>query len=456
MAGGTVYRTAVVEEICDRAHEQGIHVHLDGAQGIQRGDLLERARGGDDEEIRLRAVLPEQGARRAGRIDDRRQPRLHRALPADPQDARRRHAPGGRARGGRAGRARGGPEAAAGSITTTRRCSRGELARMPGIALDPSKVQTNIVIFSVKPSGLSSADFLAQIAARGVLAVPVDADRVRMVTHLDVSRSDIEKAAEIVAQALAVRDHTPRKPIRIPACGGSSRSSAPSSSAAASAGRRSSPDLALILGGLAERTQQYYDRFISIICTETVHKQDLRSNLAPVGRPRTTVYELSVSRDSSGEGRRHVPRRANAAIGERAPRAKESGSRVHGSENRHARAAGVSARAQPAAIPVYPRRRGWRPSRHASDRLHRDAAGARAHHVGRQLLRGRRRRAQGARLVRSETATTCCRVDMRLSKPFLVPLPEGSFGVRPAIRVEKSEMTPPLLDVSIFSNPTRP
>ena len=30
-------------------------------------------------------------------------------------------------------------------------------------------------------------------------------------------------------------------------------------------------------------------------------------------------------------------------------------------------------------------------------------------------------------------------VDVRLSKPFLIPLPEGSFGVQPAIRVEKSE-----------------
>ena len=44
-------------------------------------------------------------------------------------------------------------------------------------------------------------------------------------------------------------------------------------------------EIALILRGLTERTQQYYDRFISIICTETVHQQDLRYNLAPVGRP---------------------------------------------------------------------------------------------------------------------------------------------------------------------------
>ena len=167
------------------------------------------------------------------------------------------------------------------SITTTRKSSRSELARNPGIALDPAKVQTNIVIFSVKPSGLSSADFLAQIAARGVLAVPVDADRVRMVTHLDVNRADIEKAAEIVnADALPIRIRGVRRLVLLACaflvCGTGARA-------------RTSVDLATILGGLAERTQQYYDRFISIICTETVHTQDLKFNLAPAGTPRTTV-----------------------------------------------------------------------------------------------------------------------------------------------------------------------
>src|SRR5438093_3626764 len=32
MAGGTVYPTKVSEEICDRAHDAGIRVHLDGAR----------------------------------------------------------------------------------------------------------------------------------------------------------------------------------------------------------------------------------------------------------------------------------------------------------------------------------------------------------------------------------------------------------------------------------------
>ena len=36
-------------------------------------------------------------------------------------------------------------------------------------------------------------------------------------------------------------------------------------------------------------------------------------------------------------------------------------------------------------------------------------------------------------------------VDVRLSNPFLIPLPDGFFGIRPAIRVEKSEMTAPVL-----------
>jgi threonine aldolase len=47
---------------------------------------------------------------------------------------------------------------------------------------------------------LSSSEFLAELAQRGVLAVPVDQEKVRMVTHLDVDRKDVEKAAGIVAE----------------------------------------------------------------------------------------------------------------------------------------------------------------------------------------------------------------------------------------------------------------
>jgi hypothetical protein len=57
-----------------------------------------------------------------------------------------------------------------------------------------------------------------------------------------------------------------------------------------------------VLSHLADRTQQYYDRFTSIICTETARQQDLRYNLEPIGKPRVTVFELSVSRDPKAQG----------------------------------------------------------------------------------------------------------------------------------------------------------
>jgi threonine aldolase len=74
------------------------------------------------------------------------------------------------------------------------------LADIPGIGITPAKVQTNIVIYDVKKAGFSSADFLDALSNKNVLAVPVDSDRVRMVTHLDVNRQDIEKAAAAVRQ----------------------------------------------------------------------------------------------------------------------------------------------------------------------------------------------------------------------------------------------------------------
>ncbi len=40
MAGGTVYPTRTVNEICERAHEQGIHVHLDGARVFNAATYL--------------------------------------------------------------------------------------------------------------------------------------------------------------------------------------------------------------------------------------------------------------------------------------------------------------------------------------------------------------------------------------------------------------------------------
>lgn len=72
------------------------------------------------------------------------------------------------------------------------------LAPLPAVELDPSTVETNIVIF-----GVDDAPALVARLAERVELQAVDAHRVRAVTHLDVSREDVLRAFDAVAEALA-------------------------------------------------------------------------------------------------------------------------------------------------------------------------------------------------------------------------------------------------------------
>lgn len=72
------------------------------------------------------------------------------------------------------------------------------LAGLRGAEIDPATVRTNIVIFRLTPElcGGSSATFLRRIKEVGVLGVTVSQDKVRLVTHRDVSRAQIDQAIE--------------------------------------------------------------------------------------------------------------------------------------------------------------------------------------------------------------------------------------------------------------------
>jgi len=76
------------------------------------------------------------------------------------------------------------------------------LLRIPGITIEPDKVQTNIVLYDVRKTGLTSSQFLQKLAGCKVLGGPVDARRVRMVTHLDVDREDIEQALRRIGEVV--------------------------------------------------------------------------------------------------------------------------------------------------------------------------------------------------------------------------------------------------------------
>ena len=76
------------------------------------------------------------------------------------------------------------------------------LAELPGVKLDPERVQTNIVIFDISGTGLTTAQCTQEFKARGVLANGINAREMRMVTHYDVSRADIEQTLTYAREIL--------------------------------------------------------------------------------------------------------------------------------------------------------------------------------------------------------------------------------------------------------------
>lgn len=74
-----------------------------------------------------------------------------------------------------------------------RRLAEG-LACLPGILLDPARIQTNIVIFDLAPDAPSAADLLSVLAKRGIKMGAVSARRVRAVTHYGIEAEDVEVA----------------------------------------------------------------------------------------------------------------------------------------------------------------------------------------------------------------------------------------------------------------------
>ena len=78
------------------------------------------------------------------------------------------------------------------------------LAAVPGLAVDLEKVQTNMVFLEVIPcgAGLDAFQYAARLQEQGVLLNPLGKSRLRAVTHLDVSRGEIEAAIPRFAQAL--------------------------------------------------------------------------------------------------------------------------------------------------------------------------------------------------------------------------------------------------------------
>jgi threonine aldolase len=74
------------------------------------------------------------------------------------------------------------------------------LSSVEALGVHPERVATNIVIVPTERLGLRADELAARLAQRGVLASVYGPKMMRLVTHHDVSRDDVERAAAAVIE----------------------------------------------------------------------------------------------------------------------------------------------------------------------------------------------------------------------------------------------------------------
>ncbi|HEY3108539.1 MAG TPA: beta-eliminating lyase-related protein, partial [Chloroflexota bacterium] len=82
------------------------------------------------------------------------------------------------------------------------------LASLSGLELDMATVQTNILIFRVRPGSMSADDFSAALSVEGVRCGSIGDNKIRMVTHYGITADDVReavRAAERVLRAPVLR-----------------------------------------------------------------------------------------------------------------------------------------------------------------------------------------------------------------------------------------------------------
>ncbi len=199
MAGGRVFGPERLEPILELARAAEVPVHLDGARiwnaAVALGvDAAELTHGFDTVMFCLSKGL---GAPVGSLLCASRE-RI-----AEAREIRRQLGGAMRQVGviAAAGRValRDGPGRLADDHAHARRLAE-VLAELPGVELDPAAVETNIGIFRIRSirgaTDAPAAAWVAAARAAGVLLSALDADRIRFVTHRDLSRAAIEYAID--------------------------------------------------------------------------------------------------------------------------------------------------------------------------------------------------------------------------------------------------------------------
>jgi threonine aldolase len=208
MAGGAIYPTTHVNEICEQAHAAGLKVHLDGARVFNASVALnervsQMTKKCDSVMFCLSKGLGAPvGSMIVGSRDFIEQARIYRKM-----------------FGG--GMRQVGVIAAAGLVALEKSPARLHedhenakslaegVAQIPGLKIDPATVRTNIVIFDCQATGMNAVEFCDALYPTGIWVQDTALYSVRLVTHWNIDRAGADRAlSEIRSLAQKRRTHT--------------------------------------------------------------------------------------------------------------------------------------------------------------------------------------------------------------------------------------------------------
>ncbi|KXJ98266.1 MAG: L-threonine aldolase [Acidobacteria bacterium OLB17] len=203
-AGGSVMTPEHTRELCENAHREGLPVHLDGARIFNAAtalgcDVRELAADCDSVMFCLSKGL---GAPAGSML-------VGSAEFIEGARSWRKRLGGGMRQVGILAAAgiialEEGPQRLAVDHRNAKNLAQA-LAAMPNVGIDVERVVTNIVIFDVSRTGMTAAEIVANLKEKGVLAIGFGT-QIRMVTHLNVSETDIDEAIAALGEILDSTD----------------------------------------------------------------------------------------------------------------------------------------------------------------------------------------------------------------------------------------------------------
>lgn len=77
-----------------------------------------------------------------------------------------------------------------------------EISKIPGLAIDPKRVKTNIIYFELVSGKITAEELLRKSSEKGIKFLCTDVNRFRMVTHYGIIEKDIQTVAKVLFEIM--------------------------------------------------------------------------------------------------------------------------------------------------------------------------------------------------------------------------------------------------------------